>query len=54
LILTAAAVSARRWPGDAPDGLSRCQNGIAEPDFGNICNLLAYPGCCIANSQAVV
>jgi hypothetical protein len=27
---------------------------IAEPDFGNICNLLAYPGCCIANSQAVV
>jgi hypothetical protein len=27
---------------------------IAEPDFGNICNLLAYQGCCIANSQAVV
>jgi len=27
---------------------------IAEPDFGNICNLLVYPGCCIANSQAVV
>jgi hypothetical protein len=27
---------------------------IAKPDFGNICNLLAYPGGCIANSQAVV
>jgi len=27
---------------------------IAEPDFGYICKRVAYPGCCIANSQAVV
>jgi hypothetical protein len=27
---------------------------IAEADFGYICKRVAYPGCCIANSQAVV
>jgi hypothetical protein len=59
LILTAAAGSARRWPRAAGNdvGLTAfpiARMAIAEPDFGNIYNLLAYPGCCIANLQAVV
>jgi hypothetical protein len=49
-----AAQAAGGGNGAAWRPYSGARMAIAESDFGNIYNLLVYPTCCIANSQAVV